>query len=95
MDDIDAAVGKEFAVRLRATPGTGYLWHAQTVPDGIELVASDIERADQPVHPGDVVTQVFRFRPRQPGNYVIVMSLQRQWETAGAETHAMKIKVSG
>lgn len=92
--DIDVKVGAEFTLRQRATPGSGYLWHVETLPKGIELVAIDVEREGDDVRPGDSIMQVFRFRARTSGEHAVVLALKRGWERDAAELRVVKVKVS-
>jgi len=91
---IAGAVGQEFAVRLKSTPTTGYVWEVQKLPEGIQFSGSDYERPGSNIQPGAPVTQVFRLQVRKPGEHTITFVLKRQWETNAIESHAVTVKAN-
>ena len=93
-ETINTAVGDEFEVRLAATPSTGYIWEAQSLPEGIKLSGSDYERPSADTRPGDPTTQVFRFRAQRAGDYTITFHLKRPWESDAAHSQTVSVKVT-
>jgi len=91
---IPVSVGQEFAVRLQATPSTGYVWEVQSLPEGIQLSGSDHEQPGGDLLPGNSVTQVFRFQARQVGEHTLTLGLKRPWESSVIATHQVQVKVT-
>ena len=93
-ETITAAVGQEFAVPLKSTPTTGYVWEVQKLPQGILHSGSDFQNPDRDIKPGAPVTQVFRFQVQKGGEYNITFVLKRQWENKTIESHTVTVKAS-
>ena len=93
-ETINAAVGDEFEVRLNATPSTGYVWKAQTLPEGVQLLGSDYERPSANSRPGDPTAQVFRFRASRAGDYTINIVLKRPWESDAVQSRTVSVKIN-
>jgi len=92
-DPITVSVGKEFAVRLKSTPTTGYVWEVQSLPESIRLLGSDYEKpADG--RPGDSMTHAFRFQALKTGEHTITFALRRQWERDAIESLMVEIKAN-
>ena len=91
---IAVAVAQEFAVRLKSTPTTGYVWEVQKLPEGIQFSGSDYEKPGSDIKPGAPVTQVFRFKAQKAGEYTITFVLKRQWETKAIESHTVTVKAN-
>ena len=91
---IDVAAGAEFAVRLAATPSTGYLWEAAPAPAGVQLLGSAMEAPAGGGAPGDPAQQVFRWRALQAGSYVLHFTLKRRWVDEAVATHVVTVDVS-
>ncbi|HTN69993.1 MAG TPA: protease inhibitor I42 family protein [Methylomirabilota bacterium] len=90
-ETITVAVAQEFAVRLKSTPTTGYVWEVQKLPDGIQSLGSDYEKPGSDIKPGAPVLQVFRFKVQKAGEYTITFVLKRQWETKAVESHTVAV----
>jgi predicted secreted protein len=90
---IDVAVGAEFAVRLAATPATGYAWEVAPAPGGLQLLGVDVAPAAGAAAPGDPAQQVFRWRALQAGSYVLHFALKRRWETQPVTSHTATVEV--
>jgi len=91
-ETIRVAVGREFAVRLKSTPTTGYLWELHTLPEGAQLLGSDAEKPAVATQPGDPVIQVFRFRAEKAGEHIITFVLKRKWESSAIESHKVTVE---
>ena len=90
-ETITVAVAQEFAVRLKSTPTTGYIWEVQKLPEGIQLSGSDYEKLGSDIKPGAPVTQAFRFKVQKAGEYTITFVLKRRWETKGVDSHTVTV----
>jgi predicted secreted protein len=93
-ETIIIAVGKEFTVRLKSTPTTGYVWEVPSLPEGIQLLGSDYEKPEGDVQPGDPVIQVFRCLALKAGEHLITFVLKRQWESNAVESHVVTVKAT-
>ena len=93
-ETIMVAVSEEFTVRLKSTPTTGYIWQVHTLPEGVQPLGSDYEKAASGIQPGDPVVQVFRFRVVKAGEHTIALVLKRQWESNAIESHAVTVKAN-
>ena len=93
---IQVAAGKPFAIRLRASPGTGYRWDLAAELDKglLEFLDEKTEEtADTRLGGSEFV--VWTFRALAAGETVIAMKYARPWETsaAPARTHGFKVKI--
>jgi predicted secreted protein len=91
-ETIAAAVGQEFAISLKSTPTTGYVWQVEKLPAGIQFLGSDYENPGSTTKPGAPVNQVFRFQVQKPGKHEITFILRRQWETKTIDSHTVIVK---
>jgi predicted secreted protein len=91
-EPVTVSVGAEFAVYLKSTPTTGYVWEVQSLPESIRLLGSDYERPADDARPGDSMTQAFRFQALTAGEHAITFVLKRQWEREAIEYHTVKIE---
>lgn len=92
-DDVEAAVGEEFSVRLPSTPTTGYVWQVDALPKGVELLGSAFEKAPGTTKPGDEAVQVLHFRALEAGNYEVGFSLRRTWQKVAIESRSTRIAI--
>ena len=93
-ETISTAVGDEFEVRLKATPSTGYVWEAQSLPESVQLSGSDYEQPSPNPRPGDPAIQVFRFRANRAGDYTITFVLKRTWESDVMQSRTVSVKIN-
>ena len=89
--NISAAVGKQFDVRLSAVATAGYLWEVKDLP--AEIHADGVDRAADSKLPGAQVEQVFHFTPSKAGQYTINFVYKRSWETTVEKTQAVQVTV--
>jgi predicted secreted protein len=89
--------GDEFTVRLQGNFSAGYRWEAQSVPEGVELLGTDIEPpADgggETVPAEHQPTSVFRFRALTPGESQLQFVLKRPWESDALDRHDVAVIV--
>lgn len=93
-ETVVVAVGKEFSVRVKSTPTTGYIWEVHTFPEGVQLLGSDYEKPTSGIQPGDQAIQVFRFIAQRAGEHMITLVLKRQWERNAIETYTVTVKAN-
>lgn len=93
-ETIIVAVGRDFSVRLKSTPTTGYVWEVHTLPEGVQFLGSDYEKPARGIKPGDPVVQTFRFRLLKKREHIINFILKRQWESNAIESHTLTVKSS-
>ncbi|WP_437683931.1 protease inhibitor I42 family protein [Sorangium sp. So ce131] len=71
----------EVEVRLPETPTSGYLWHLVGPPDGVRVVARDLEPSPAALGAaGAGGCRVFRLAVDAPGEYTLTFELRRPWE---------------
>ena len=85
--------GQEFKVALESSPGTGYVWALQALPEGVRLVDSSQEPPASGLLPGGAIIQVFRFHAMARGEHAICFVLKRAWESEAAESRTVTVKV--
>jgi predicted secreted protein len=86
-------VGEAFSVELKASPTTGYKWHAPDLPHGLDL----IDAGFAPVagaEPGDAGTQHFRLRATATGRHRLTFSLKRPWEQEPIDSRTVDVEVT-
>ena len=88
-------LGEEFTVRLKGNFSAGYRWEAQSVPEGLEFLGTDIEpaaRGDRETVPAvEQATSVFRFRALKPGASELQFVLKRPWESESIDRHDVAV----
>ena len=85
--------GQAFKVALEASPGAGYVWALQALPEGVTLVDSNQEPPASGLLPGGSIIQVFRFQAMVRGEHAIGFVLKRAWESEVAESRTVTVKV--
>jgi predicted secreted protein len=93
-ETISVAAGAQFAVRLGATPATGYVWQVAPAPAGLQLLGSALAPVAGAVAPGDPAQQVLRWRALAPGRYTLHFTLKRRWEDAPVDSHTAIVNVA-
>jgi predicted secreted protein len=78
---INASVGKEFAITLESNPSTGFEWWTKFNPKYLSILDSKFisgnEKTGMVGVPGK---EMFSFNPRSAGSTEIIMLLLRPWE---------------
>jgi predicted secreted protein len=78
---INASVGKEFAITLESNPSTGFEWWTKFDPKYLTLLNStSISGSGKSGLVGVPGWEMFSFNPRSAGNTEIIMLLLRPWE---------------
>lgn len=88
---IKATVGGVVDVRLPSTPTTGYRWHLEGPPDGLETVEDNFTSTSEKLGAGG--NHSFRLRATKPGSYKLNFALKRSWESHATEHHAVDVEV--
>lgn len=88
---VTASVGKQFEVRLKATPSTGYTWEAKVLPKEIKFEGN--AQTEPAKMPGASIEQILRFLPSKAGKYKMTLVYKRSWETTIAETQIVNVTV--
>lgn len=83
--------GESFAVRLGATPSTGYLWEVSRQPAEFDFLGSEVEPLAGGGQAGQASVQVFRFRVAQAGQFEIEFRLRRPWEESAIQSQTVRI----
>jgi len=96
MEEMDRVVraGESFEVPLRSTPTSGFRWEVSDLPEGIEVIGTDIEPDSESPSPGDAVGQIFRLRTEHPGEFRVTFTLRRSWEDRVLETHTVIVRAT-
>lgn len=68
--EVSLEVGDQLDVRLETNPSTGYSWELGPLPEGLELVSSDVEEPGGSLV-GAAGTQVFEFDVTAPGGGIL------------------------
>ena len=85
-------VGDAFEVMFADLPGAGYLWTPGDIPPGLTLM--DTRQAPPATDVvGSAQSQVVRFRADRAGEYEMVFTFGRPWETVAAETQIVTVRV--
>jgi predicted secreted protein len=79
-------------VTLADLPGAGYVWTAEEIPAGLELVETTAS-APEPDLVGAPTEQMMRFRADRAGEYVLVFTFARPWENSPAEKRTVRVRV--
>lgn len=75
-------IGARLVIKLKASPGTGYLWEADAAPDLVQFDGQPwLERIGVPL-PGAMQYQVFTFHTLKAGCGSIRFNLRRSWEAS-------------
>jgi predicted secreted protein len=78
---INASLGKEFAISLESNPSTGFEWWTKFDPNYLSLLNSTFisgnEKSGMVGVPGK---QMFSFNAKSAGNTEVIMLLLRPWE---------------
>ena len=85
---IEATLGQDFTVSLKANPTTGYRWQFMPAEDPIVEPVGEPEFHLAETEPPHVVggggSEVWTFRPLRQGQQVIRMEYRRPWEDSGS-----------
>lgn len=92
-ETIMVSSGQAFKVALESTPGTGYVWALQALPEGIRLLDSGSEPPASGLQPGGGVLQVFRFQALARGEHAIGFVRKRAWESEAVESRTVTVRV--
>ena len=90
---ITATVGEAFSIELRASPTTGYQWHAPDLPHGLDLVDAGFAPAAG-AEPGDAGTQLFRIQATKAGRHRLTFTLRRPWEPEPIDSRTVEVEVT-
>ncbi|MGV8805362.1 MAG: protease inhibitor I42 family protein [Polaromonas sp.] len=85
--------GQAFKVALEASPGTGYVWDLQALPEGVTLVGSSQEAPASGLVPGGSILQVFHFKALVRGEHALGFVRKRAWESEAVESRTVTVKV--
>jgi predicted secreted protein len=77
------SAGDEVVVRLIENPGTGYRWDIEQLPDGVQVISSELERTGGDA-PGAGGHRVVTLRATEPVDGQVRFVLARSWETGRA-----------
>jgi predicted secreted protein len=78
---INASVGKEFAITLESNPSTGFEWWTKFDPKYLSLLNStSISGNEKSGMVGVSGWEMLSFNPRRAGNTEVIMLLLRPWE---------------
>jgi len=88
---MNVSVGVPFDIELGSAPGTGYLWQAQSLPEGLKLLGSDYSQADNAAV-GDAGKQVFHLQAERAGGFDAHFELKRRWEAQSVEQCVVEIE---
>jgi predicted secreted protein len=91
---INVRAGSELSVRLASIPTAGYLWRLDACPDAIEPLGDSMETAPGQRQVGGMVTQIFRFRASEKGEFTLRFILKREWENLPAKIHLVNVTVN-
>ena len=92
-EDIRIPLGQPFEVALEETSTSGYRWRVSAVPDGLELVESDLNPPSRALPVGASGRRRFVFRASRPGAFTLTFDLQREWETEPVQHHTVRVEV--
>jgi predicted secreted protein len=87
---VNAAPGTEIVLQLAASPTTGYVWQARSVPPGLTVVGQSFAPADSKSVGGGGVESV-RVLVNASGTYDLVFELKRPWESQAVKSQAFRI----
>ena len=90
---LTARAGEPFAVRLSATPSTGYLWEIRGRPAEVDFLGSDVDPVAAGSQPGQGGAQVFHFRVARAGAFEIEFYLKRPWEEFAIQSQIVRIEI--
>ena len=83
---INASLGKEFAISLESNPSTGFEWWTKYDPNYLELMNSTfINGYEKSGLLGVQGTQMFTFNARSAGNTEVIMLLLNPWKNGSIE----------
>jgi inhibitor of cysteine peptidase len=82
----------EIIVRLAENPTTGYRWHLDQLPEGLEQV-QDTFILDPDPQIGSGGTREFRFRATTPGTAKLELKHWQQWEGEGSVTEHFAVEI--
>jgi predicted secreted protein len=98
-ETVEAALGQEIHVRLRAQMGAGFSWALSGISgSGVELIGSFVESKPSDAAPVEnaVDIQVFRLRASGPGDSVAHFVYRRPWLTeTPAKRFDVRVRVHG
>jgi len=92
-EDIRVPLRQPFEVALEETSTSGYRWRVSAVPDGLELVESDLDPPSRASPVGASGRRRFVFRALRPGAFTLTFDLQREWETEPLQHRIVRVEV--
>jgi predicted secreted protein len=94
-DRLFVRAGEEIEISLSMVPASGYDWHLDSQPRGIEFIADRYVRpVDDESSVGGTGSHVFRFRAAAAGTFTVAFILKRTWENTGIRKRVFQIHVS-